>query len=272
MSYPIFCGWAPFQERHTLKWSRELFAGASSTGARPNGSSDATWTQCAIFLGEHKVPLNFMLLLLGKIFGNSFFFRWQNLHSTTKAKGGRSLWLLLLIHRSHDSFYRAYFNFFHHPAQPICWQTSTWIWMTWNRTWKFLNPYKTPCSSPDWMKIFIRRSLYILTAKAKCICRTGRATRHFRTGRGGLRGMGGWNPWKHINILNHDGIFVAFRILRSLWFMVNGLVNPPWIIIMVNIQIYMLEKSRAVYFRGFRFSFVYQQSRSSFLYCQNHWM
>ena len=111
MSYPIFCGWAPFQERHTLKWSRELFAGASSTGARPNGSSDATWTQCAIFLGEHKVPLNFMLLLLGKIFGNSFFFRWQNLHSTTKAKGGRSLWLLLLIHRSHDSFCRAYFNF-----------------------------------------------------------------------------------------------------------------------------------------------------------------
>ena len=229
MSYPFFCGWAPFQERHTLKWSRELFAGASSTGARPNGSSDATWTQwrsAPFFLGEHKVPLDFMLLLLGKIFGNSFFFRWQNLHSTTKAKGGRSLWLLLLIHRSHDSFCRAYFNFFHHPAQPICWQTSTWMWMTWNRTWKFLNPYKTPCSSPDWMKIFIRRSLYILTAKAKCICRTGRATRHFRTGRGGLRGMGGWNPWKHLNILNHDGIFVAFRILRSLWFMVNGLVNP----------------------------------------------
>ena len=76
MSYPIFCGWAPFQERHTLKWSRELFAGASSTGARPNGSSDATWTQwrsAPFFLCEHKVPLDFMLLLLGKIFGNSFF-------------------------------------------------------------------------------------------------------------------------------------------------------------------------------------------------------
>ena len=32
-----------------------------------------TVTQCAIFLCEHKVPLDFMLLLLGKILGNSFF-------------------------------------------------------------------------------------------------------------------------------------------------------------------------------------------------------
>lgn len=75
VNYPIFCGWAPFQERHTLKWSRELFAGASSTGARPNGSSDAASIAVRRFFWVNIKCHYFMLLLLGKIFGNSFFFR-----------------------------------------------------------------------------------------------------------------------------------------------------------------------------------------------------
>ena len=71
-----------FQERHTLKWSRESFAGASSMGARPNGSSDAASIAMRFFFwGENSAITLYIFILFTSYylarFGNPFFFWWQ---------------------------------------------------------------------------------------------------------------------------------------------------------------------------------------------------